>query len=112
MVTVCYGKDAQKARQIAHEIWPTSAVPGELKQELPLPRHFEQAVENVTVEDIAKIMVCGPDLEAHVKALREYVDSGFDGVYVHQIGPEQDAFFDFYSRDVLPAVVKQSSRAA
>lgn len=47
-----------------------------------------------------------------MKALRVYVDAGFDGVYVHQIGPEQDAFFEFYSREVPPAVSKASSRAA
>jgi hypothetical protein len=40
----------------------------------------------------------------HVRALRAYVDAGFDEVYVSQIGPEQDAFFDFYQRQVLPRV--------
>ena len=43
---------------------------------------------------------------------RTVKDAGFDGVYVHQIGPEQDRFFEFYSREVLPAVSKASSRAA
>jgi hypothetical protein len=32
------------------------------------------------------------------------VDAGFDEVYVSQIGAEQDAFFDFYQRQVLPSV--------
>jgi G6PDH family F420-dependent oxidoreductase len=111
-VTVCYGKDAERARQTAFETWPTAGLKGELTQELPLPRHFEQACENVTADDIGKIIVCGPDVEAHVKALREYVDAGFDGVYVHQIGSDQDAFFEVYSREVLPAVKKVASRAA
>jgi hypothetical protein len=30
------------------------------------------------------------------------VDAGFDEVYIHQIGPEQEAFFDFYANHVLP----------
>jgi G6PDH family F420-dependent oxidoreductase len=111
-VTVCYGANAEQAKQTAYEIWPTAGLKGELTQELPLPRHFEQAVENITADEIGEIIVCGPDLEAHVKALREYVDAGFDGVYVHQIGPEQDAFFAFYSREVLPALKRETSRAA
>jgi G6PDH family F420-dependent oxidoreductase len=111
-VTVCYGTNAERAKQTAFEVWPTAALKGELTPELPLPRHFEQAVANVTPDDIAKIIVCGPDVEAHVKAVQEYVDAGFDEVYVHQIGPEQDAFFEFYSREVLPAVKVGKSRAA
>jgi coenzyme F420-dependent glucose-6-phosphate dehydrogenase len=28
---------------------------------------------------------------------------GCEYVYVHQVGPDQDSFFDFYQREVLPA---------
>ena len=45
---------------------------------------------------------CGPDVERHVHALQECVDAGFDELYVQQIGPEQDAFFDSYRDHVLP----------
>jgi len=27
---------------------------------------------------------------------------GYEYVYVHQVGHEQDEFFDFYRREVLP----------
>lgn len=27
---------------------------------------------------------------------------GFNRVYVHQIGPDQDGFFRFYEREILP----------
>src|SRR5206468_926022 len=30
---VCWGPDEAKARQLAHEIWPTSGLPGQLSQE-------------------------------------------------------------------------------
>ena len=36
----------------------------------------------------------GPDLDAHVESLRQYADAGVDELFVQQIGPEQDAFFD------------------
>ena len=52
--------------------------------------------------DVAESVVCGPDPERHVDAIREYVDAGYDHVYVHQVGPDQDGFFDFYERAVLP----------
>jgi coenzyme F420-dependent glucose-6-phosphate dehydrogenase len=70
--------------------------------ELPLPSHFEEATELVREEDIAKNIVCGPDPERHIVAIREYVEAGYDHVYVHQVGPDQEGFFDFYERAVLP----------
>lgn len=53
-------------------------------------------------EDVAASVVCGPDPERHRAAIAEYVDAGYDHVYVHQIGPDQEGFFDFYEREVLP----------
>ena len=90
------------ARRVAHEWWPNSAIRGELGQELPLPRHFEQAASMVTEDDVAEAVVCGPELEAHLAAIDEFAQAGFDHVYVHQVGPEQDGFFTFYEREVLP----------
>lgn len=38
------------------------------------------------------------------QAIGEYLDAGCTEVYVNQIGEEQDAFFDFYAKEVLPQV--------
>ena len=99
---VCWASSEDEARKTAHRVWPNAGIRGELGQELPLPRHFEQAAQMVTVDDVAETVVCGPDPERHLAKLREYVDAGFEHVYVHQIGPDQDGFFDFYERQVLP----------
>ncbi|MGW0197849.1 hypothetical protein [Nonomuraea sp. NPDC003201] len=67
-----------------------------------LPRHFAQLAEMVSEEDATASTPCGPDPEVHVQAIQKYVDAGFDEVYVSQVGTEQDAFFGFYAREVLP----------
>jgi coenzyme F420-dependent glucose-6-phosphate dehydrogenase len=100
-VTVCWAKTEAEARRTAHEWWPNAAVKGDLAQELPLPLHFEQAAGMVSEEDIASLVVCGPDPEAHLATIREYEQAGYDHVYVHQVGPDQDGFFDFYEGEVL-----------
>jgi len=100
-VTVCWAEDEEEAARTAYEIWPNATTPGDLSQELALPRHFRQASENVTVEDIAESVVCGPDPEKHRERIQEFVDAGFDHVYVHQIGPDQDGFMRFYEREIL-----------
>ena len=101
-VTVCWARDEAQARRTAHEIWPNAGLTGELSQELPTPAHFEQAVELVTEDAVAEQVVYGPDPERHIAQIRKYLDAGYDHVYVHQVGPDQEGFFEFYSRSVLP----------
>jgi coenzyme F420-dependent glucose-6-phosphate dehydrogenase len=100
-VTVCWAEDETSARQTALEWWPNAALPGELAQELPLPRHFEQAAQLVSEEDVAEVVVCGPDPDAHRAMIETYAGAGYDHVYVHQVGPDQEGFLDFYSREIL-----------
>ena len=102
MTHVCWATDEREARKTAHRVWPNSAIKGELGQELPTPTHFEQAAQMVSEDDVAELVVCGPDPEAHLAQLRTYLDAGFDHVYVHQIGPDQEGFFRFYESEVLP----------
>ncbi|MET8338340.1 TIGR03557 family F420-dependent LLM class oxidoreductase [Streptosporangium canum] len=101
---VCYAADEAAARKTVHRLWPTQGIKGEASQLLPLPRHFEELAEAVTEEEATASTPCGPDPEVHAQALREYLDAGFTEVYVSQIGEEQDAFFDFYAKEVLPRV--------
>ncbi|MEW9534631.1 TIGR03557 family F420-dependent LLM class oxidoreductase [Microbispora sp. NPDC049125] len=99
---VCWSQDEARARETVHRLWPTQGIPGEAAQLLPLPRHFAQLAELVTEEAATESVPCGPSTEAHVAAVRQFVDAGYDEVYVSQIGPEQDGFFSFYSKEVLP----------
>ena len=99
---VCWAESEKKARKTALKQWPNTSIQGESGQELPLPRHFEQLAEMVSEEDITGSVPCGPDPEWHLRAIHEYADAGFDHVYVHQIGHDQEGFFRFYEREVLP----------
>ncbi|HEX6310312.1 MAG TPA: TIGR03557 family F420-dependent LLM class oxidoreductase [Acidimicrobiia bacterium] len=101
-VMVCWAGTEEEGRRIAHGWWPNAALPGQLGQELPLPAHFEQATSVLDPEDVAERVICGPDADRHAAAIDEYVEAGYEHVYVHQIGPDQDGFFDFYERAVLP----------
>jgi G6PDH family F420-dependent oxidoreductase len=99
---VCFDNDEQQGRATAYRLWANDGLPGELAQILPTPAHFEQAVELVTDETATASMPCGPDLQAHVDAVRAYEQAGFDELYIQQIGPRQDEFFAAYSAHVLP----------
>lgn len=109
-VTVCYAESEEEARHTALEWWPNAGLQGSLGQELPLPSHFEEAAGMVDEEAVAESVVCGPKPKAHIEAIARFEAAGFDHVYVHQIGPDQDGFFDFYAEEVLPVVASLERR--
>jgi G6PDH family F420-dependent oxidoreductase len=97
---VCWSADAGTARKTMHRLWRTDEIPGEAAQLLPSPRHFEQVADLVGVDQISA--PCGPDPAVHITGIRAYTNAGFDEVFIGQVGPEQDGFFEFYGREVLP----------
>ncbi len=56
----------------------------------------------VTTDHIAQQIVCGPDPKRHLERIEQYARAGFEHVYVHQVGPDQEGFFRFYEREILP----------
>jgi G6PDH family F420-dependent oxidoreductase len=99
---VCFGPDEAQAKRTVHRLWANEALPGELAQILPTPAHFEQASQVVSEDMAAKDIPCGPDIDKHLEAIQAYADAGFDELYVNQIGPGQDAFFEAYQSEVVP----------
>jgi G6PDH family F420-dependent oxidoreductase len=101
---ICWGADHDECAKLAHRMWRTSGLPGQLAQELRTPAIFDQAADLVSVESMAEHMPCGPDVEPIVAAAQEYVEAGFDRVYLGQVGPDQDDFFAFFTRELAPAL--------
>jgi hypothetical protein len=107
---VCFMDDERQAMETVLRLWPNEGLPGELAQVLPTPAHFEQACELVTAEQIASPV--GPDLDRHVESLQQYADAGVDELFVQQIGPEQDAFFTTWAREVSRASGERAAGAS
>src|SRR5256885_5363474 len=103
-MTVCWAASEDEARRTAHEHWPNAALQGSLSQELKTPKLIEDATATARPDDVAEDVTCGPDAGRHIAKIRSFVDAGFDHVYVHQIGPDQEGFFRFYEREVLPKI--------
>jgi G6PDH family F420-dependent oxidoreductase len=101
-VSCCWGADTAAARRMAYEVWPNTGLSGQLAQELALPSFVEAACEPLTVEQATGHVPCGPDPQPFLDAFRTYTDAGFDHVYFHQIGPDQQGFLDFCERELLP----------
>ena len=105
-LNVCWAASVEEARRTAYRTVPTVGLPGELGNLLPTPKHYEEAVELVTEDRIAEAVVCSPDPQDHIRALRDAFAAGYDHVHVDQVGPDQHGFFRFYEREVLPAFAR------
>jgi G6PDH family F420-dependent oxidoreductase len=99
---VCHAPTVRQGVRTAHRIWPNEQLPGELAQILPSPRHFEQASTLVTPDMMQ--LPCGPDPQPYVRQVQSFVDAGYDHVHIQQIGPDQEAFFEFWANEVRPAL--------
>ena len=107
-LNLCWAESADTARRTVHEIWPNGGVPGQLSQDLPTWTHFEEASSLVTEEIATGSVPCGPDPEPLVESVQEFVEAGYDHLYFHQIGPDQEGFFRFWSEELQPALARFS----
>jgi G6PDH family F420-dependent oxidoreductase len=98
-VTVCYAPSEDEA---VRRHWPNAGVNAPLMTDLSTPHHFDKVIEGMRPERITEDLVLGADSREHIRAIEQFVDAGFDHVYVHQIGPNQQDFFGFYQEQVLP----------
>jgi coenzyme F420-dependent glucose-6-phosphate dehydrogenase len=103
-LSMCWARDEAQARRTVHEIWPNAGIPGQLSQDLPTWTHFEQAAELVTEEIATASIPCGPDVEPVIDSVRQFLDAGYDHLYFHQIGPDQEGFLQFWSDTLQPAL--------
>jgi G6PDH family F420-dependent oxidoreductase len=102
---ICWDPDRDRAVARAHEQFRWFGGGWKVNAELPGPSGFAGATQFVRPEDVAESIPCGPDVEPIVEAVREYEKAGFTHVAVVQIGDEgQEAFLDFASRELLPAL--------
>ena len=101
-VTVCYAESKEQAKKTAFEIWPNALVEGSASQELPLPKDFEQLVQDRDPDELEGKLVLGNDPDEYAEEIRGYDEAGYTHVYVHQIGPGQEAFLRFAKSELFP----------
>jgi G6PDH family F420-dependent oxidoreductase len=100
---VCVAASVGEARRIARTLWAApAAVPPRLVAKLRVPADFEAIAELISEDQIAEQVLCSADPDEHADRIRRYVEAGFDHVHLHQIGPDQEALFGLYEREVLP----------
>ena len=97
-----YDPDPDRALALAHQEWHSNVFPPPLAWDLDTPEAFEAASAHVTPAHVAEVVRVSSDLGQHTAWIQEYVDLGFDDIYLHQVGEDQRGFLDAFGAHVLP----------
>ncbi len=104
-LSLCWDPDPEAALERATRLWPNTALPGQLAQDLRTVQHFEEAVELVDSEKMEQAeLPLGPDPEPILESIKEATKAGIDHIYLHQIGDPLNGFIDFWEEHLRPAL--------
>jgi G6PDH family F420-dependent oxidoreductase len=103
-VAMCYAAREEEAQATAHRYFRWTVAGWPVLAELPDTEGFAAASEHVSPETVARTVTCGPSAERHLEAVDRYLEAGYDHIILVQIGPDQDAFLDFFGRELQPAL--------
>jgi probable non-F420 flavinoid oxidoreductase len=105
-VHLSWAADEDEALAVAYDQWGTNVVDSLLAWELELPEQFEAAARFVAPDDVRGPVLVSADLGRHAAWLAEYLELGFERLYLHQVGQGayQRAFIDAFGAKVVPAL--------
>src|SRR6201991_2716732 len=99
---ICWDENLDTAVARAHDQFRWFGGGWKVNAELPGTAAFAGATQFVRPHDVAAGIPCGPDVGAHVEAVKQFVDAGFTDVAVVQIGGDtQPEFLDWAERELI-----------
>ena len=108
-VALCYAEREEEAKKTAHRYFRWSVTGWPVMAELPDTEGFAAASKHVSPDVVAKLVSCGPSPDKHLQAIGRFVEAGYDHIILVQVGPQQDAFIDFFERELAPALRKRKA---
>lgn len=104
-LSLCWAASREEATNRVLRVWPNTALPGQLPQDLRTVEHFEQAVQMVDAQDIEELaMPLGPEPGQIIDSVNAAVEAGIDHVYLHQIGDPLEGFIQFWEKELRPSL--------
>ena len=100
---VSWAASREAAVEQAVREWPNGGMAFP-KADIRSPDEFEAMAKLVRPEHFEGRVLMSPDLGEHAAHIQHFIDLGFDDVYVHNVGRNQEAFIAGYARDVLPSL--------
>ncbi len=98
---VSWAESREAAMSQAVREWPNGGMRFP-KADIRNPEDFAAMADLVRPEHFEGRVLMSADLGEHTAHIQRFIDLGFDEVYVHNVGRNQQAFIEAYGREVLP----------
>lgn len=95
----------EEAMQNAVVEWPNGGMRF-ARSDIRSPFELEQMARMVRSEDFEGRMPISADPDVHRAYIQQFLDLGFDRIYLHNVGRNQREWIELFGRDVLPRLVK------
>jgi probable non-F420 flavinoid oxidoreductase len=101
-VHLSWAEDEASATALASDQWRSNVFAPPVPWDLELVEHFDLVSESVPMEKLAAAVNISADLGWHTARLAGYAELGFERIFLHHVGQQQDAFIDAFGAKVLP----------
>jgi len=105
-VHLSWAPTTDEALAIAHDQWRNGLVGPPDCWDIPTPQEFDARTADASPEQVAETVLVAHDPAEHLDRLVELVELGFDRVFLHHVGRDQDAFIDVFGERVVPELSK------
>jgi G6PDH family F420-dependent oxidoreductase len=100
-IHVSWADTYEEALQSAITEWPNGGM-NFPKQDIRSPEDFAAMAKLVRAENFKGRVLISPDLDEHRALLQGFIDLGFDEIYVHNVGRNQEQWIRAFGEHVLP----------
>jgi probable non-F420 flavinoid oxidoreductase len=91
-----------EARDAAFAAWGQNTLPNSVMTDLAHPAQITAAAQHATPQALDDAVRISADPGRHADWIARELERGFDAVYLHEVGPEQERFVEVFGREVLP----------
>jgi alkanesulfonate monooxygenase SsuD/methylene tetrahydromethanopterin reductase-like flavin-dependent oxidoreductase (luciferase family) len=102
-----YADTDEAATQAAFDQWRPNVLPPTILSEISDPARFDRAAASLTPADLEGSIRMSSDLERHIAWLNQDIELGFDVIFIHQVGRDQQQFLRLFGEQVLPRIRQQ-----
>jgi G6PDH family F420-dependent oxidoreductase len=103
-VPLAWASSEDDAAESARRLFRFGVTGWKVQAELPNPVNFDAATKLVTADHMKEEFGCGPDVARHVEVAKPFVEAGYDQLALINAGPDMDGFFDFFTKELGPAL--------
>ncbi|MGY4646795.1 TIGR03885 family FMN-dependent LLM class oxidoreductase [Mycobacterium sp. URHB0021] len=101
----------EEALAIAHDQWRNNVFAPPVCWDIETVEAFDVIGEAVTAERVKQSVRISSDLAQHADWLQQYLDQGWEELYLHFVGQDQAGFIDAFGQHVLPQLSPTAPRS-